>query len=466
MSTLSTYASFAATVMFGRSIAEQIIPKQIRKYIFSFLMSSFFSSQLTFVVEEYTEVGERNQIYECVELYLRDKIGPETRSVRLSKTPKQKTTGFSLDDDQEVTDTFENFNVKWRYVCIEPKDGQSAEKRYYQLIFHKKHRGKVIDSYLANVYARAKDIKSGEKVLKIFTRSQHSHKFWESTILDHPSTFETLAMEPAEKKAIMDDLDLFVQRKEFYKKVGKAWKRGYLLYGPPGTGKSSLIGAMANYLQYNIYDLELTSISNNTELRKALLSTSNRSILVIEDIDCSLEIQNREADDEESDEDSSSSKKKTKQQQTVTLSGLLNFIDGLWSSCGDQRIIVFTTNYKDKLDPALLRPGRMDMHINMSYCTASGFKILASNYLGIQDSSPHPLYGEIEGLIESMEVTPAQVAGELQVSNDAHVALKGLLDFLKDLKKENDDKKKEAEKTKKLTKKRLLSLFRKKKEIT
>ena len=69
-----------------------------------------------------------------------------------------------------------------------------------------------------------------------------------------------------------------------------------------------------------------------------------------------------------------------------TLSGLLNVIDGLWSSSGDERIIVFTTNHKDrldKLDPALLRPGRMDMHVHMSYITMDGFKQLVSNYLGI-----------------------------------------------------------------------------------
>ncbi|KAJ6367141.1 hypothetical protein OIU77_003506 [Salix suchowensis] len=53
----------------------------------------------------------------------------------------------------------------------------------------------------------------------------------------------------------------------------------------------------------------------------------------------------------------------------TVLSGLLNFIDGLWSSCGDERIIVFTTGHKENPDPALLRPGRMDMHIHMSYCT-------------------------------------------------------------------------------------------------
>jgi len=111
----------------------------------------------------------------------------------------------------------------------------------------------------------------------------------------------------------------------------------------------------------------------------------------------------------------------------LTLSGLLNFIDGLWSCCGDERIIVFTTNHKDRLDPALLRPGRMDMHIHMSYCTPCGFKILASNYLGLTN---HSLFTEIEKLITEVEVTPAEIAEELMKSDEADVALKGLVKYL------------------------------------
>lgn len=113
----------------------------------------------------------------------------------------------------------------------------------------------------------------------------------------------------------------------------------------------------------------------------------------------------------------------------ITLSGLLNFIDGLWSSCGDQRIIVFTTNHKDRLDPALLRPGRMDLHIHMSYCTFSGFKTLARNYLGL--AREHPSFVEIEELLESVQATPAEIAGELMKSRDPEIALRGLVEFLR-----------------------------------
>ena len=111
-----------------------------------------------------------------------------------------------------------------------------------------------------------------------------------------------------------------------------------------------------------------------------------------------------------------------------TLSGLLNMIDGLWSSCGEQRIIVFTTNHKDKLDPALLRPGRMDLHVHMSFCTMDGFKLLASNNLNIK--ADHQLYRQIEGLLENVEVTPAEIAEELLKSGSADVVLGGLVKFL------------------------------------
>lgn len=111
----------------------------------------------------------------------------------------------------------------------------------------------------------------------------------------------------------------------------------------------------------------------------------------------------------------------------ITLSGLLNFVDGLWSSCGDGRILVMTTNHKDRIDPVLLRPGRMDMHLHMSYCTFNGFKILALNYLKIQE---HYLFVKIEELLRKVEATPAEVAGELMKSVNTEVALQGLISFL------------------------------------
>ncbi|XP_039041074.1 AAA-ATPase At3g50940-like [Hibiscus syriacus] len=264
-------------------------------------------------------------------------------------------------------------------ITKETRHQGNHENRVLELSFHNKCMEKVINSYLPYVIEMSKAIKEEKTAVKLLSLGHFgvdNDGTWGSTNLDHPSTSDKLAIDPAVKKEIIDDLDRFVRRRDYYKRVGKVWKRGYLLYGPPGTGKSSLIAAKANYLTFDIYDLELTSIYNNSDLRRLLVSTKHRSVVVIEEIDCSIDLQNRQ---DERSEPGTDNKR--------TLSGLLNFIDGLWSSCGDERIIVFTTNYKDKLDPALLRPGRMDMHIHMSYSTPGGFRVLVSNYLCISDQN-------------------------------------------------------------------------------
>lgn len=164
-----------------------------------------------------------------------------------------------------------------------------------------------------------------------------------------------------------------------------------------------------------------------------MVATTNRSILVIEDIDCSTDFKDRETDQQQEQQWYQAPETK------LTLSGLLNFIDGLWSSCGDERIIIFTTNHKEKLDPALLRPGRMDMHIHMSYCTPKEFRLLAANYLSIHKE--HHLFGEIEQLIQEAQITPAEVAEELMKREGADKSLGGLVELLKRKKTEQNEAK-------------------------
>ncbi|KAG6594810.1 AAA-ATPase, partial [Cucurbita argyrosperma subsp. sororia] len=434
----SAYASFATTMMLVRSITSELLPPKIISFFHSIFFYFFgsVSFQVKIIIEENCGFSP-NQIFQAAEVYLRTKISPSTETLKAHKTSRQKKITLSIDKGQEIVDHFDNIRLQWRFVCShdEQNGGGNKEKRHFELVFPKKFRDRVVESYLPYVLKRAKEIKEEDKVVKIFSQEcQYDEDGgsgnWGSINLDHPSTFETLAMDPDLKQSIIDDLDRFVNRREFYKKVGKAWKRGYLLYGPPGTGKSSLIAAMANYLKFDIYDLDLSYIYSNGDLRRVLLSTTNRSILVIEDIDCSVEIQNRE---NEEHYDQSNGK--------FTLSGMLNFIDGLWSSCGDERIIIFTTNHKERLDPALLRPGRMDVHINMSYCTPHGFRVLVTNYLG-EEADKHDLCREIEELIGEMEVSPAEIAEALLKNDDADVVLQSLVEFLK-CKREEQRKKEE-----------------------
>jgi len=111
-----------------------------------------------------------------------------------------------------------------------------------------------------------------------------------------------------------------------------------------------------------------------------------------------------------------------------TLSGLLNTMDGLWSSGGEERIIIFTTNHRKKIDPALLRPGRMDMHIHLSFLKGKAFRVMASNYLDIEGD--HPLFEQIDDLLEKAEITPAVVGEQLLRYEDPDVSLEELVQFL------------------------------------
>ncbi|CAN6863893.1 unnamed protein product [Brassica oleracea] len=402
---LSVYASITGFMMLFRKMLNDFMPMQLRSYLFRLLDQLFTpkSNNLTVIIDE--KFGsESNHVFEAAEIYLRKKISPDTKQLCVGKTTKEKHFTIAIVKGEEIFDSFENSKMKWNYVESEENKFNEV-KRHYRLTFENKLREKVMGSYLSHVLAEAEEIKKNLRVVKLYSKDAPGRGYygspggsWGSITLDHPSTFDTLAMDPSAKKKIIDDLERFLKRKEFYKRVGKAWKRGYLLYGPPGTGKSSLIAAMANYLKFDIFDLELSSVQNNGE----------------------------EAENQE----------RNMSRGTVTLSGILNFIDGLWSSAGDERIIVFTTNHKEQLDPALLSPGRMDMHIHMSYCTSLGFRTLVSNYLGLDDLN-HPLCEEIEKLC--MEVTPAELAEELMQDDDIDVVLRGVISFIEKKKVERNN---------------------------
>uniref|UniRef100_A0A0E0MG36 ATPase AAA-type core domain-containing protein n=1 Tax=Oryza punctata TaxID=4537 RepID=A0A0E0MG36_ORYPU len=93
---------------------------------------------------------------------------------------------------------------------------------------------------------------------------------WTTHTFSQPSTFNTLAIDRALHDAIRADLLKFVHSREHYARVGHEWKHDCLLHGPPGTGKTGRMAAIANLLEFNIYDLELTTVMSNFDLRMLL----------------------------------------------------------------------------------------------------------------------------------------------------------------------------------------------------
>ncbi|XP_058187392.1 AAA-ATPase ASD, mitochondrial-like isoform X2 [Rhododendron vialii] len=410
-----------AGFMFTCIMFNQLFPDFLRRYLESlkdkFVLYFFPNVEITF--HEYS--GSKHKIseaYSLIETYLSSKSPTHSNRIVGELVRKRESVVLTMDASEEIVDVFDGVEVKWFLKVNLPSSKTISwgpcdmEKKSYVLSFPCKDRKVVTRTYLDYVMGEGREIAVRNRQQRIYTNNpsdnwwDYKKNLWSHAVFKHPTTFKSLALDPKFKEEIIDDLATFSKGKEYYEKAGKAWKRGYLLHGPPGTGKSTMIAAIANLLSYDVYDLELSAVLSNATLKRLVNKIPCNSILVIEDIDCSSRITNHR----ERNTPNQGEEKKEKILETVTLSGLLNCIDGLFSANDGGRLMVFTTNHVEAIDSALLRRGRMDKHIEMPFCGFEAFKVLAKNYLGIEE---HELFGKIEGLLKESSVTPADVAENL-----------------------------------------------------
>ncbi|KUJ19221.1 uncharacterized protein LY89DRAFT_683146 [Mollisia scopiformis] len=191
--------------------------------------------------------------------------------------------------------------------------------------------------------------------------------------------FSTVVLDESVKQSLLDDMRdyLHPMTRRWYSNRGIPYRRGYLLYGPPGTGKSSLSFAIAGYFKLKIYIVSLNSPAMNEENLGTLFSElPKQCVVLLEDIDTAGLTHTR-------DNNSSAPEEEAKPLVTtlpgttvinpaapptnnntsgrISLSALLNILDGVASQEG--RVLIMTTNHIDKLDEALIRPGRVDMQV-------------------------------------------------------------------------------------------------------
>ncbi|KAF4774531.1 mitochondrial chaperone bcs1 [Colletotrichum scovillei] len=148
---------------------------------------------------------------------------------------------------------------------------------------------------------------------------------------------------------------------------GLLYRRGYLLYGRPGTGKSSFSMSIAGYFGLDIYIVNLADI-NNIQLSALFTDLPQRCVVLLEDVDAVSTTRARDTDNDESDLGSDVSRSLTKSHRSLSLSGLLNVLNGVASQ--DGRVLIITTNYIKHLDDALIRPGRVDKKIEFGLADA------------------------------------------------------------------------------------------------
>lgn len=150
----------------------------------------------------------------------------------------------------------------------------------------------------------------------------------------------------ADKELLLADLEQFIRRQQFYQDKGIKFKRSYLLYGRGGTGKTSIALGIAKHLGYDIYSVNLASLREDKDLQSLSRQINPQAVVLIEDIDTVLEQREMKSD-------------------ALNFGTVLNFLDGIYSPT--DCIFVMTTNKPEALDEALLRKGRVDLSLHISY---------------------------------------------------------------------------------------------------
>lgn len=195
-------------------------------------------------------------------------------------------------------------------------------------------------------------------IQKKTTVFEHRDGEWRKAKTRDIRPISTVIMNEADKKTLLTDIDDFLDEgaRSWYAKRGIPYRRGFLLYGPPGTGKSSFSLSVAGRFELDIYVLNLSGVSDES-LSSLFANLPPHCVVLLEDVDAAGRAR---AEDTETTENSSQSGTRSpgNGKGRLTLSGLLNAIDGVSSQEG--RVLIMTTNHIEHLDEALIRPGRVD----------------------------------------------------------------------------------------------------------
>lgn len=357
ISTLPENEIFIGLVFTGLISVSLYLLRNLPTSIFK-LIKNNFSVQITF--DDVTTRRVLNYIDTLPPI-----VGPKSYDVSINRTDLDKRLGSGHH--------IRKYNGKLLYAKVDINFSEMAGNHYVVLdvsIFTRNRN--IIDEFLNDVY---KSYFKGD--IKILATDSFMWRL-QKTTTSRP--LNTLFYPDNLKEDIISDLEKWKNSKEIYERLGIPYRRGYLFYGNPGTGKSSIIPCLAEYLNKNIYYLDPSSVEDNKELLELFSSIKPGSILVVEDIDVSLGFKERKQEENNTNYNKPQKvgKSGSRNSNGLTFSGLLNIFDGL-VSCEDF-VVIFTTNYPQNIDSALLREGRIDRKFKFKYLDLKSLKAMVNFY--------------------------------------------------------------------------------------
>ena len=213
------------------------------------------------------------------------------------------------------------------------------------------------------------------------------------------------------------DMQEFLNSAQWYTDRGIPYRRGYLMHGEPGCGKSSFVAAIAGEIGYDICVLNLSDSGlTDDRLSHALSSVPPQSLVLLEDIDAAFvqrEATDRRASCVATQRGASPGSPSAalllfrtlvcaslRPCRHVTFSGLLNALDGV--AAGEERVLFMTTNHIERLDPALIRPGRVDVIHRIGAATPSQLRRMFLKFFVGEEAKAHQFAHTLEGTELSM----------------------------------------------------------------
>lgn len=200
------------------------------------------------------------------------------------------------------------------------------------------------------------------------------NNYWDKLFSYRARPLNSVFLEGNKKEELLKDMQEFLEQKNWYTSRGVPYGRKYLFYGPPGNGKTSIIAALAGELGLNLYILNISDPKlTDSDLACMARNIRSGSLLLLEDIDAAVpsrvnvESEGKRQRKSATNSSTSGPDNKESKKEGISLSGLLNMLDGVLTP--DGIMVVMTTNRLQVLDPALVRPGRVDRKVEFGFAT-------------------------------------------------------------------------------------------------